>query len=337
MSNKVDQLCHFITENGLQAPRLPHEKETALANILGTLGLKDASLASLRPTDCELEKPLDAPSDRSTCLPTLLQIADITGEKRSEGPRPDSFDGNEVGAESRTIYTSPPTTTHNEAFTIPSSETPQNLTGDSPRSILGSWDLDLGFRTCITPPPLDLQQFFGCSPGDGPSVEQEKVQIPLAAMISDDDSTFVEGSGCSRDIESLIDEVSDRVGALRIGPGGKTHFCGPTSTFNLTATLDSEDSDVRSAVEMRSTIETLSLRDPDHFGADAEIPPALEEHLINLYFSWQDPSFHIVDRKMYEVAKAKWQNMEETPFYSEALRFAMWEPKRSDERSEEIS
>lgn len=308
-----------------------------MAKILETLGLNEASLNSLRSTDCELEKPLDAPSDRSTCLPTLSQIADITAKKRSEGPRADSFDGNEVGAESRTIYTSLPTTTHNEAFTIPSSETPQNLTGDSPRSILGSWDLDLGFRTCVTPPPLDLQQFFGCSPGNAPSVEQEEVQIPLAPMISDDGSTLVEGSGCTRDIESLIDEVSERVGALRIGPGGKTHFCGPTSTFNLTATLDSEDSDVRPAVEARSTIETLSLRDSDRFGADTEIPPALEEHLINLYFSWQDPSFHVVDRKMYEVAKAKWQNMEETPFYSEVLRFAMWDPRRSDERSERIS
>jgi hypothetical protein len=37
----------------------------------------------------------------------------------------------------------------------------------------------------------------------------------------------------------------------------------------------------------------------------------------------RDPFFHVVDRKIYEQAKAKWLEMKDTPFYSEALRNSM--------------
>jgi hypothetical protein len=306
LSSKVDQLCHFITEHGLQAPQLPHEKETALKKILGNLGLNEASSISLQPTDCEPENLPDASSDPTTCLPNVFQMPLATPKEKPKGPGADLFTGKGVGPESHATYTSLPPTAHEDSA-IPFNEDPQSSSGDSPSSILSSWDLCLGFGTCITPAPLDLQHLFGSPSENAPGVELEEVPLSPAPIISQDDSTLDEGSGSTTEVESLIDEISDRVGALRIGPRGKTHFCGPTSTFNLT----------------RPTTERYSLQAPDHFVSEKDIPPWLEEHLTNLYFSWQDPSFHVVDRKMYEAAKAKWQNTEDTPFYSEALRFAM--------------
>lgn len=44
---------------------------------------------------------------------------------------------------------------------------------------------------------------------------------------------------------------------------------------------------------------------------------------MNLYFTWQDPSFHVVDRGMFEEARVKWNCAEDTSYYSEALRDAM--------------
>jgi hypothetical protein len=59
-------------------------------------------------------------------------------------------------------------------------------------------------------------------------------------------------------------------------------------------------------------------------GIGKSVPPDLEAHLLNLYFTWHNPSFDVVDRKMYEEAKQRWQDeMEETPYYSEALTNAM--------------
>jgi hypothetical protein len=134
---------------------------------------------------------------------------------------------------------------------------------------------------------------------------------------SDDGSTLIDEANTTADIEGLIDDLSDRVGTLRIGRGGKTHFFGPTSTFNLRDMPHSETFD------SHRRINGYDSNSADRVDADREVPPALEEHLINLYFSWQDPSFHVVDRKLYEDAKEKWFAMEDTSLYSEALRNAM--------------
>jgi hypothetical protein len=59
-------------------------------------------------------------------------------------------------------------------------------------------------------------------------------------------------------------------------------------------------------------------------GINKEVPTEIEDHLMNLYFTWQDPSFHAVDRQMFEDAKLLWCDKgEETSYYSEALRNAM--------------
>lgn len=72
-----------------------------------------------------------------------------------------------------------------------------------------------------------------------------------------------------------------------------------------------------------------SVRDhgPDYLrrlGLGKEVPRDLEDHLINLYFAWQDPPFHVVKRRMYYQAKTRWMDeMEDTPYFSEALQSAM--------------
>lgn len=187
-----------------------------------------------------------------------------------------------------------------------------SMTEDSPSNIINTWDSDLDFGTCITAAASDLQQIFGSSPDDVPGMPFDDQATSLAApAFSDNDSTLFEEPANTSDIEGLIDEISERVGTLKIGPGGKTRFCGPTSTFNLTDLPLSEDHETQQRIRSY------------HIEADQTIPPDLEDHLVSLYFSWQDPSFHVVDRGIYEDAKIKWHNMEETPFYSEALRNAM--------------
>ncbi|KAL2824866.1 fungal-specific transcription factor domain-containing protein [Aspergillus cavernicola] len=147
---------------------------------------------------------------------------------------------------------------------------------------------------------------------DVPSVPLEGNPGLLGPAYSDNDPILIEEQANPSEIEGLIDEISDRISTLKIGPGGKTRLYGSTSTFNLTDGPLSLDN-----YEIQHRMRTY------HFGPDEEIPAAFENHLINLYFSWQDPSLHVVDREIYEEARTKWINMEETPFYSEALRNAM--------------
>jgi hypothetical protein len=155
------------------------------------------------------------------------------------------------------------------------------------------------------------QPILGSSSNDGLAIPPTAQAESIEPVYGESGSTLFKEPASTSDIEGLVDEISDRVGILKIGPGGKTRFYGPTSTFNL------REMPVSDSYEADQPSPTY------HTGSEEEIPAALEDHLLDLYFSWQDPSFHVVDRYIYEEAKEKWNNLEETPFYSEALRNAM--------------
>ncbi|KAL0255058.1 hypothetical protein SLS55_009585 [Diplodia seriata] len=61
----------------------------------------------------------------------------------------------------------------------------------------------------------------------------------------------------------------------------------------------------------------------NRLGLAKEVPQALEDHLVSLYFAWQDPALHVVTRDMFEAAKASWKQLNDTPYYSEALQNAI--------------
>lgn len=116
-----------------------------------------------------------------------------------------------------------------------------------------------------------------------------------------------------------MDQLSDRVGTLHIRPGGHIRFYGSTSNFNL---LESPASDV--AMNVHRTIHNDGPELLDRLGLNKKVPPTVEDHLVELYFTWQDPLFHVVDRNVYEEAKVAWrERMEDTSYYSEALRNAI--------------
>ncbi|KAF4913700.1 Nitrogen assimilation transcription factor nit-4 [Colletotrichum fructicola] len=59
----------------------------------------------------------------------------------------------------------------------------------------------------------------------------------------------------------------------------------------------------------------------DRLEIGKDVPNDIEDHLVNLYFTWQDPASHVVQREMYQKAKVQWcDHMVDNPYYSEALR-----------------
>ncbi|CRG83993.1 Nitrogen assimilation transcription factor nit-4 [Talaromyces islandicus] len=145
-----------------------------------------------------------------------------------------------------------------------------------------------------------------------PALEQENTTFV------DNEPPLVDDSSDTEGIEDLIDQLSDRVGTLRIGPRGETQFYGPTSTFNLVDMPVSEHS-ITQNVLLNNNDDSL-----DRLGINQEIPIDLEEHLVNLYFSWHNPACRIVDRKRYEAAKeVSHSETDPSPFYSESLRNAI--------------
>ncbi|KAF6785049.1 hypothetical protein CSOJ01_15650 [Colletotrichum sojae] len=115
--------------------------------------------------------------------------------------------------------------------------------------------------------------------------------------------------------EELVDRLSDRIGSLQIGSDGHIRYYGPTSNFNLVQMPAPDNMTVHRTVR-NDRQEYLNRLD---IGKD--VPPDIEEHLVDLYFTWQDPTSHVVQSEMYENAKVQWRDgMLNTPYYSEALR-----------------
>jgi hypothetical protein len=301
---------------------MPDDKDATLQKILDTLGMTEQAGRQITPPNNATMKPPSMVKHGEYYLPaSTIPSFDISsegfGDRNLDQQRATSLPVTEQGhclPDSK--MSSIPQHINSSIVALEGDQS--LLTEDSPGSILNSWIFDLDFGTHITPSASDMQQqkqqqqpILGSSPNDELAMPSTGQVGSVEPVYTESGSTLFKEPTSTSDIEGLVDEISDRVGTLKIGPGGKTRLYGPTSTFGLTE------------MPFLDSYEAHRPRPIYHSGSEEEIPTALEDHLLNLYFSWQDPSFHVVDRDIYEEAKEKWGNLEETPYYSEALRNAM--------------
>ncbi|KAJ5503526.1 transcriptional regulator family: Fungal Specific TF, partial [Penicillium fimorum] len=320
LSSRVDQLCLFIRQNGLEAPPMPQERDTALAKVLDVLGLTEVhSAAEDNQTNSKSPNPnsasavVDPLSDVPNSLPPSApgETNDFNSTWAQTSPdntSPNSQSGLTMVSDPHSASELPIIDAENMNILITEQYPPTDEHSDTS---LANWDWNLDFGTYITPSSPDIQD--QSIESLQPPVEQsERLPEPFDPTIVQTSPSIGSDTRSTEEIEDLIDELSDRMGTLRFGPGGKARFYGPTSTFNLADAPVSTNTQTQRAVDY--------LDDTDW---DRQVPLSLEEHLLTLYFTWQDPSFHVVDRELFEKGKTAWYGKEETPFYSEALCYAM--------------
>ncbi|KAJ5187666.1 hypothetical protein N7449_010660 [Penicillium cf. viridicatum] len=323
LSSRVEQLCLFIRESGLEAPPMPQEKDTALAKVLDLLGLTEAhSAAGNNHTKRKPPNPNypstrdDLPSDAPIYVP--FSAAGITNDlnstwaqaSKSPDNRSQNYQSSFAMLSDPHAVSTLPMILDTGDLDISIAEQCQPVDDHSDHS-LANWDWTLDFGTCITPPSPDIQD-IGVELLQSPGEKFERRPEPFEPAAVQPPPNLNKDTRSTEEIEDLIDELSDRMGTLRFGPGGRARFYGPTSTFNLA------DAPVSINTQEQRTVDYL-----DDTEYDREVPIALKEHLLNLYFTWQDPSSHVVDREMFEKGKTAWDGREVTPFYSEALCYAM--------------
>ncbi|KAJ0420937.1 hypothetical protein BJY00DRAFT_323516 [Aspergillus carlsbadensis] len=317
--SRVDQLCHFIQDNGLQLPRMSEERGLALGKILEMLGLTETNSSMTQNATCEVEARMAKLQDAPTEAPVFPAAVGLSSTTREPEPAelqqcPKSHLKAHTMDFRQPESVSALTTVDDDNAHI----SYRNPTEVNPIADSRNWDWQLGLDVGIPPISPGGHGFLDSSPPEAPLCAAFKeLSGSFEPMIADDERTLVDGCGSAEDIEGLIDELSDRVGTLQVGPGGKTQFYGPTSTFNLADMLSATYPKTHSAAQS-DALECLN-----RLGDNKTVPAALENHLTHLYFCWQNPSFHVVDRGIYDEAMAKWYAMEDTSFYSESLRNAM--------------
>ena len=117
----------------------------------------------------------------------------------------------------------------------------------------------------------------------------------------------------------LVDQLSGRIGSLQIAEDGQLRFYGATSNLHIlhNGPLSLSRSKFRSPSEEGAALLCGG-------GVGHAVDEGLEDHLLKLYFSWEDPSIHVVEEAVFwrERQKCKREH-QASSLYSEVLTNAM--------------
>ncbi|KAF2012999.1 hypothetical protein BU24DRAFT_494892 [Aaosphaeria arxii CBS 175.79] len=334
LSARVSQLSRHIESNGLQVPAMTPSDEKALKRVLDTLGLAQVETSHSQQegesqNDTVTQQLTPASESQSANILPVQKDAAIIDENNttrdihtSPGLSNRSCDETE-----RNVSTFPIQTTSVDGFPLqidkgaaelsPNHQPMMNttcLTGDA----ASTWPWNGQNPTNINMPLPFPDHVSETQPINDlpPVINDTGEQIPTAGV--DEPTPDEEATESDVMEEELVERLSYRMGTLQVEPNGQIRYYGATSNFNLIEMPASDNLTIHRTVRNNGA-ESLSL-----LGLNKEVPPEIEAHMINLYFTWQDPSFHVVDRAMYEQAKMKWEDdKEDTPYYSEALRNSM--------------
>ncbi|BCS27345.1 transcription factor domain-containing protein [Aspergillus puulaauensis] len=308
-SARIDQLVQFIYDNGLEPPPMKTADEMGINRVLDTLQIPRG-----------VPKKIDSPTSESqNAIPTPGQ------QPPAHSPLPmPAYNGNQAanGDLSETLPSLNVLPTENP--TVPNQATMGPFGFQFPQA---SWEFALPTAESLDSLYANMNGGYQTSPENGFSpdslhLSQDIAQQPGALLEQaqnnrDDDSDSGEENEAEKDV---IEQISHRIGTLKIAGDGHLRFFGATSNLNLV--------DV-SATQQRQRPDARTVRHDgqdilNHLRVGQSVDQALEDHLLELYFTWQNCSTYVVDKEMYYTARQNWrEELDDTPFYSEVLTNAM--------------
>lgn len=115
------------------------------------------------------------------------------------------------------------------------------------------------------------------------------------------------------------DQLCGRMGSLQIAEDGQLRFYGATSNLNILHNNPLTPRTSGSQCVDKTWQDLLNSA-----GVGQSVSSELEDHLLKLYFCWEDPSIHVVDEELYFRARASSRHGDRSSgMYSEVLTNAM--------------
>ncbi|KAL4749971.1 hypothetical protein BDW72DRAFT_204306 [Aspergillus terricola var. indicus] len=317
-SARIDQLVQFIYDHGLDPPSMKPEDEAGINRVLDTLQIRRG-----------VPRRKDSPS--SDGLVARKQLSPV--QQPAHSPLPVPLFNEQTPASAKSESSALPlqnvlTASHTEqsgangqeslcpfGFQLPQTSWEFALpTAESLDSLYANMNGGSGYQASpengYSPESLHLSQDIAQQPGV--LLEQARNDRDR-----DEDSDSGEEDEAEKDV---IEQISHRIGTLKIAGDGHLRFFGATSNLNLV--------DV-SATQQRQRPDARTVRHDgqdilNHLRVGQSVDQALEDHLLELYFTWQNCSTYVVDKEMYYTARQQWRDeFDDTPFYSEVLTNAM--------------
>lgn len=327
-SARIDQLSQFIEDHGLEPPLMKPEDEAGMDRVLDTLQIPRKQVQKKSPKSKKKppvksqpnvaqspaqSSPASIPVGNSPLGGQLNQVPESSVPVTSSTPqniysKPSFFPPTEKSSDAANPFSlsSGALDNYSWGFTLPTAESLDTLYAN-----LESGGVNMPAETTsLSPDSLYLSQDIAQQPG----VLLEQAQNNgLYDSDSGDDEDEAE--------KDVIDQISHRIGTLKIAGDGHLRFYGATSNLNLV--------DV-SATQQRQRPDARTVRHDgqdilNHLRVGQPVDQELEDHLVELYFTWQNTSTYVVDKEMYMIARTKWrEEYDDTPFYSEVLTNAMY-------------
>lgn len=187
------------------------------------------------------------------------------------------------------------------------------------------WDVDSDFVWYMSTLPSLSMDINEMMPGSLPTsfTDDSSIELQMSDSASGPSATNApsmddEGDTDEDDTAEVTHQFSDRLGTLLPMPNGEWRFYGATSNLHL----------VHGSFGHDSAVLTHRRADPqaclDNAGVGHVVDDELTSHLVNLYFTWQNPSLYIVDQTGFETARMQYlNNRTKSGLYSELLVNAM--------------
>ncbi|KUL85785.1 hypothetical protein ZTR_07393 [Talaromyces verruculosus] len=143
----------------------------------------------------------------------------------------------------------------------------------------------------------------------------------LAAQASLSVRSWSLPSQTSNNISTVMEQLTDTVGSMQIAEDGEFHYFGATSNLHIlhVGSLSLPETFINASNQQRQE-DILRA-----YGVDYEVDEELENHLVNLYFSWEDPNIPVVDQHVYFEEKKRCRSAKtKSRKYSEVLTNAMF-------------
>lgn len=113
----------------------------------------------------------------------------------------------------------------------------------------------------------------------------------------------------------LVDQITGSLGSLQLAEDGQLRFYGATSNLHLLI-RGARKSANRHGLAHASEVQVILQA----AGVGQMVDTELEEHLIRLYFCWEDPSIHLVQENVFYRERQKCKSDDGTSkLYSEVL------------------
>ncbi|KAI1125795.1 fungal-specific transcription factor domain-containing protein [Nemania abortiva] len=313
LSKRTSQLYDFIHANGLEIPPMEEDSEASLKRIMD--GLKLSHLLPISSSPAPASTDIRASEQRAAediCIVSQLdqqgQFVESPIVQLPQTPPQSLGLGGENESSQGNLFPGP---SYSDLLMDPSFHLSNKLD-----HVLSDWDWNsLGNMGSNIHPFYTAE--MATLADNHPSVSHPYRQPNSSSGCSPESQQTDASVADSEETKELIGMLSDRMGSLQIEPSGRVRFYGPTSNFNLV------DMPAPDNLTVHRTVRSDGQDCLDRLGIGATVPADIEEHLANLYFAWQDPAIHVVTRSVYEQAKDKWLDGEDTPYYSLALMNAI--------------